>query len=85
PRRRRPGRARPGRSGRRRLRDAYAEVKLRLAAQPGIDIDAYLAGKSAVLQSVLAASNLTDSERRQIWTLNDPSVSAAAAEQRAAD
>ena len=47
-------------------------MKLALAADP--DMDTYLAGKSAVLQKVLAESDLTDDERRTIWSLNDPSV-----------
>ncbi len=38
------------------LRDAYASVKQALAADPEMDIDTYLAGKSAVLQQVLEAS-----------------------------
>ena len=56
------------------LRDEYAAVKLALAADPTMDIDAYLAGKSAVLQKVLAVSDLTDDERLQILRLNDPSA-----------
>ena len=54
------------------LRDAYAGVKLALAADPRIDMAAYLAGKSEVLQAVLAASGLTPEERLQILRLNDP-------------
>lgn len=56
------------------LREQYAEVKLRLAADCDMDIDTYLAGKSAVLQNVLADSDLTPEERHLIWKLNDPSV-----------
>lgn len=56
------------------LRAEYAAVKLALAADPDMDIDRYLAGKSAVLQKVLAVSDLTDAERLRIWRLNDPSV-----------
>ena len=56
------------------LRDEYAAVKLALASAAGMDIDTYIARKSAVLQKVLAESDLTDEERRQIWQLNDPSV-----------
>jgi GrpB-like predicted nucleotidyltransferase (UPF0157 family) len=56
------------------LRDQYGAVKLALAEDPEMDIDAYLAGKSAVLQKVLAESDLTDEERTQIWKLNDPSI-----------
>jgi GrpB-like predicted nucleotidyltransferase (UPF0157 family) len=55
------------------LRDAYAAVKLSLASDPAMDIDTYIARKSDVLQKVLAASDLTDAERRQILSLNDPS------------
>lgn len=54
------------------LRDEYAAVKVALAADPSMDIDAYIAGKSAVLQKVLAVSGLTAAERRQILRLNDP-------------
>jgi GrpB-like predicted nucleotidyltransferase (UPF0157 family) len=56
------------------LRDEYATVKLNLAADPTIDIDTYLARKSAVLQKVLGESALTDAERRQILQLNNPST-----------
>jgi GrpB-like predicted nucleotidyltransferase (UPF0157 family) len=38
------------------LRDAYSDVKLALAADPGMDIDTYLAGKSEVVQQVLQES-----------------------------
>ncbi|MFI5627130.1 GrpB family protein [Nocardioides sp. NPDC051685] len=55
------------------LRDEYAAVKLALSADPDMDIDTYLARKSDVLQKILAASDLTDDERRQILSLNDPS------------
>ena len=55
------------------LRDEYAAVKLALAADPAMDIDTYIARKSDVLQKILAASDLTDAERRQILSLNDPS------------
>ncbi|MEU0313398.1 GrpB family protein [Nocardioides sp. NPDC006273] len=54
------------------LRDEYAAVKLELAADPGMDMDTYIARKSDVLQKVLAASDLTADERRQILSLNDP-------------
>ncbi|HEY0951970.1 GrpB family protein [Nocardioides sp.] len=54
------------------LRDEYAAVKLALAAVPGMDIDTYIAGKSAVLQKILAVSDLTVEERRQVLELNDP-------------
>ena len=55
------------------LRDEYAAVKLALAAEPDMDIDTYIARKSDVIQKVLTASDLTDAERRQILSLNDPS------------
>lgn len=54
------------------LRDAYAAVKLSLAADPDMDIDAYLAGKSAVVQTILAESDLTADELKEIHRLNDP-------------
>ena len=54
------------------LRDAYASVKLALAADPDMDIDTYLAGKSAVLQEVLEVSGeFTDVELAAIHRLND--------------
>lgn len=54
------------------LRDEYGSVKLALAADPAMDIDTYIARKSAVLQKVLARSDLTSEERQQILRLNDP-------------
>lgn len=56
------------------LRDAYAGVKLALAADPAMDIDTYVAGKSQVLQRVLAEADLTDAERAEILRLNDPTA-----------
>lgn len=56
------------------LRDEYAAVKLALAVDPNMDIETYIARKSAVLQKVLAASDLTAGERLQILRLNDPSA-----------
>jgi len=56
------------------LRDEYGAVKLALGADPSMDIDTYIARKSAVLQKVLAATSLTDDERLQILRLNDPSA-----------
>jgi GrpB-like predicted nucleotidyltransferase (UPF0157 family) len=54
------------------LREAYAAVKRALAADPGMDIDTYIAGKSAVLQEVLEASGeLSDEELAEIRRLND--------------
>lgn len=58
------------------LRDEYAAVKLSLAAEPDMDIDTYIARKSAVLQKVLAVSDLTADERFQILRLNDPDAGA---------
>ncbi|WP_019144684.1 GrpB family protein [Aeromicrobium massiliense] len=52
------------------LRAEYAAVKLALAATPGISIDRYVAGKSAVLQKVLRQSDLTADECREILCLN---------------
>lgn len=55
------------------LRDAYGEVKLSLAADPEMDIDSYIARKSAVVQRVLEASGeFTDEELSAIRRLNDP-------------
>ncbi|GAA4366873.1 GrpB family protein [Nocardioides caricicola] len=54
------------------LRDEYAAAKLALAADPEMDIDTYIAGKSAVLQKVLAVADLTQDERLKILRLNDP-------------
>lgn len=56
------------------LRDEYAAVKLELAADPAMDIDTYIAGKSTVLQRVLAESDLTADERLEILRLNDPAA-----------
>lgn len=56
------------------LRAEYAAVKLSLAADPSMDMGTYVARKSAVLQRVLAASDLTEAERFLILQLNDPSV-----------
>jgi GrpB-like predicted nucleotidyltransferase (UPF0157 family) len=54
------------------LREAYGSVKRALAADPGMDIDTYIAGKSAVLQEVLEASGeLSDEELAAIRRLND--------------
>lgn len=52
------------------LRDRYSAVKRELAAQPGLDIGHYVAGKSAVLQEVLSLSDLTDQEKAEILRLN---------------
>ncbi len=52
------------------LRDRYAAVKLDLARDPDMDIGRYIAGKSLILQEVLAASDLTSDEKRKIFELN---------------
>ena len=55
------------------LRDAYAAVKLALAADPEMDIDTYIAGKSEVLQQVLEVSGeFSDAELAAIHRLNEP-------------
>jgi GrpB-like predicted nucleotidyltransferase (UPF0157 family) len=54
------------------LRDAYASVKRALADDPDMDIDTYIAGKSAVLQEVLEASgDFTEAELDAIRRLNE--------------
>jgi GrpB-like predicted nucleotidyltransferase (UPF0157 family) len=54
------------------LREAYGSVKRALAADPGMDIDTYIAGKSAVLQEVLEASGeFSSDELAAIRRLND--------------
>ena len=58
--------------GRADLREEYGAVKASLAQDPTMDIDTYLAGKSEVLQRVLAESDLSAEELRQIRLLNDP-------------
>jgi GrpB-like predicted nucleotidyltransferase (UPF0157 family) len=53
------------------LREAYAAVKVALAADPEMDIDTYIAGKSGVLQQVLEASGrLSPEELDAIRRLN---------------
>ena len=57
------------------LREAYAAAKLALVADPDpdMDIDTYIAGKSAVLQQVLEASGrFSDEELLAIRRLNGP-------------
>lgn len=54
------------------LRDEYGAVKLALAVDPQMDIDTYIARKSAVLQKVLAESDLSVQERLAILALNGP-------------
>jgi GrpB-like predicted nucleotidyltransferase (UPF0157 family) len=54
------------------LREAYADVKVALAADPAMDIDTYIAGKSEVLQQVLEASGeFSEDELVAIRRLND--------------
>lgn len=54
------------------LREAYDSVKRALSSDPGMDIDTYIAGKSAVLQEVLEASGeLSAEELAAIRRLND--------------
>lgn len=60
------------------LRDEYGAVKRALADDPTMDMGRYLAGKSAVLQKVLAESDLTADERAAILRLNDPGGSSGA-------
>ncbi|WP_312179587.1 GrpB family protein, partial [Arthrobacter sp.] len=52
------------------LRDRYGAVKQQLASRPNMTIDLYVAGKSAILQEVLALSDLTANERQRIFELN---------------
>jgi GrpB-like predicted nucleotidyltransferase (UPF0157 family) len=54
------------------LRDEYGAVKTALASDPEMGIDTYVACKSAVLQKVLAVSDLTPEELLHILRLNDP-------------
>lgn len=57
------------------LREAYAAVKVSLAADPQMGISAYIARKSAVVQQVLVASGeFSDEELAAIHRLNDSSV-----------
>lgn len=54
------------------LRDRYAAVKLALAADPDMEIDTYIAGKSAVLQKILAIGGIDTYDRLEILRVNDP-------------
>jgi GrpB-like predicted nucleotidyltransferase (UPF0157 family) len=57
------------------LRAAYDSVKRALADDPDMDMDAYLAGKSAVVHQVLRASGeFTEEELLAIHRLNDPAA-----------
>ncbi|UTT62534.1 GrpB family protein [Microcella humidisoli] len=52
------------------LRDRYGAVKTALSRVPDMDITTYIAGKSGVLQDVLALSDLTENEKALILQLN---------------
>ncbi|MFJ8896805.1 GrpB family protein [Leifsonia sp. NPDC102414] len=52
------------------LRDRYGAVKAALSRVPDMDIPTYIAGKSGVLQDVLALSDLSEDERALIFQLN---------------
>lgn len=52
------------------LRNRYGAVKLQLASEPGMNIHRYLAGKSMILQEILALSNLTVEEKQTILEFN---------------
>ena len=51
------------------LRDAYAEVKLRLAQQVD-EIDAYIEGKNDVVQRILTVAGITTDDRGAILAVN---------------
>ncbi|ALE06248.1 hypothetical protein AL755_13580 [Arthrobacter sp. ERGS1:01] len=53
------------------LRNRYAQVKRQLASDSEMEMSRYVAGKSEVLQDVLAASDLTAEEKQQIYELNN--------------
>ena len=53
------------------LRDQYGAVKLALAADPAMDIDTYIARKSAILQTILTEADLTPAERAEIFAINN--------------
>jgi GrpB-like predicted nucleotidyltransferase (UPF0157 family) len=52
------------------LRDRYGAVKVQLAAEPGMNITRYLAGKSPILQEILALSDFSAEEKQTIFELN---------------
>jgi GrpB-like predicted nucleotidyltransferase (UPF0157 family) len=52
------------------LRDQYGAIKLALATDPTIDIDAYLARKSPILQVILTEVGFTPTELAQILGIN---------------
>jgi GrpB-like predicted nucleotidyltransferase (UPF0157 family) len=49
---------------------AYAEMKRGLGARPEMTIEAYIEGKSAVLQRILDAAGLSAGDRQRIEELN---------------
>jgi GrpB-like predicted nucleotidyltransferase (UPF0157 family) len=51
-------------------RDAYGRLKLELARRHADSIDAYVAGKTDLIVSELAAAGLTDEEREAIAAVN---------------
>lgn len=53
------------------LRRRYETVKVALSGRPGLSMQQYVSGKSAVLQEVLAISDLTSEEKRAIREAND--------------
>ncbi len=55
-------------------RDEYAAVKVRLAAEPGMTIETYVARKSDVLAKVLELSDLTPTELAAIRAVNELDV-----------
>jgi hypothetical protein len=62
----------PSPHGRSDLRDQYGAIKLTLAADPDIDIAAYIARKSPILQTILAESDLTPAGRTEFIAVNNP-------------
>lgn len=53
------------------LRDEYGAVKMALVTDSDMDIDTYVALKSAVLQKVLAESELNEAELLEVLQVND--------------
>ncbi len=58
------------------LRNEYGAVKTKLASDPEVGIDTYVARKSQILQNILAVSDLAPDERLEILRLNDPDADA---------
>jgi hypothetical protein len=50
----------------------FVGVKLALGAQPDMDIDTYIVGKSAIVQRILAAGGLSAADRLAIRRINEP-------------